>query len=349
MKKRLLSIVLGAFMLIGIGSVQAQDPHFTQFSHAPMHLNPALTGVYSGSFRLVANYRNQWSSVFGSNAFRTYAAGFDMRFFGIGKDYVSVGIHILSDQAGESEFNLTQGHLSISYLKQLSGNSRWGTAQYLVAGAQLGLGQHGVNWDAMRFSLQFDGDAFNPNLPSGENFGQQSRAYVDINAGLLWYAIFDERQSIYVGASAHHINAPDISFYDNQTESLLVKFSGIVGGEIPLGDYLSVLPAGMFMKQGPSMEIMAGANLRYRNNDWNTVALRAGLWGRVVGKYGNGIGTDAVAVTAGIEIERFQIIASYDINTSTLIAASNRRGAFELSFKYTHPPQSRGELRCPKF
>ncbi|MEO1437836.1 MAG: PorP/SprF family type IX secretion system membrane protein [Bacteroidota bacterium] len=342
--------LLGFLLAILCYSAQAQDPHFSQFSAVPSRLSPALGGVYEGSFRFAAVYRNQWSSVLGGNAFNTAAASFDARFFGARNDFFSAGIAVMSDRAGEVQLSQNQVHFTFSYLKQLSGNPRIGFAQYLVAGVQGGIGQQTVNFGDARFSLQFDGDAFNPDLPTGENFGENSNSYVDFNAGLMWYGLFGDRRSMYFGGTIHHINQPDVSFSNNLSEPLFAKFGVHGGGELPLGDQLSVLPGFLAMKQGPSIEFMAGGNLRLlRGNDYGDVAIRAGLWGRVVGKTGEFLGTDAAIVSFGLEYLSWTLQGSYDINTSTLEAASDNRGAFEVTLIYVSPSKRRGELVCPKF
>ncbi len=347
----LFSVLLLLFAL-GSSPIQAQDVHFSQFNNSPLQLSPAMTGVYDGSFRFVANYRSQWSSIFGKQAYTTYAASFEGKIYAVKDDYFGFGLTVLSDRAGESQFSQTKANLSFSYLKQISGGGRSykKQAQFLVAGAQVGIGQHGINWEALKFSLQFDGDAYNPSLATGEDVGQNSFIYMDVNAGLMWYGVFDERKSMYFGLTAHHINAPNVTFYDDSSEPLYMKLSVHGGGELLMGKYLSIMPGVVAMIQGPSLQVMAGATLRYANNDWGDVAFRIGAHGRIVGQFDNKFGTDAASISAGVEFHRFMVVGSYDVNTSTLIPATNNRGAFELSLIYTNPPQGkRGNVNCPKF
>lgn len=39
------------------------DPHFSQYYVYPSYLNPALTGAFSGQYRVAGVFRNQWSNV----------------------------------------------------------------------------------------------------------------------------------------------------------------------------------------------------------------------------------------------------------------------------------------------
>ena len=59
--------------------VRAQDPHFSQFFSSPLTLNPALTGLFDGDFRVAGNYRTQWPTI--NNAFKTGTASFDFSVF----------------------------------------------------------------------------------------------------------------------------------------------------------------------------------------------------------------------------------------------------------------------------
>ncbi len=49
--------------LTALQQVKAQDPHYTQYYVYPSWLNPALTGVFDGSTRVSAIYRNQWGNI----------------------------------------------------------------------------------------------------------------------------------------------------------------------------------------------------------------------------------------------------------------------------------------------
>ncbi len=344
-----LSILILALLFVFTG-LKGQDAHWSQFSNTPLRLSPAMSGVYEGDWRLGANYREQWASVIGPNPYRSIHASFDKRFFAIKNDYFSVGLNLMNDQGGAGGYMTNEAHLSLSYLKQVAGSRLTGMAQYIVAGLQVGLGQRQVNWDEFSYSAQFNDNSgiFDPTLPTNEQVGISSTLYPDINAGLMWYGVFDDRKSLYLGLAAHHLNKPDISFFAEQTDFLHNKYSIYAGAEYPMGEYFSLMPSGQVVLQGPSLEIMAGLNIRYMNDDWKEVALRAGAWGRVVGKE-TGMGTDAIVAMAAIEFERIVLGISYDVNTSTLVAASNRRGAFELSLYYTHPGRTKGELKCPKF
>lgn len=332
---------------------KAQDPRYSQFYAAPLDLNPAMIGVFDGQYRAVINYRELYSSILGSNPYRTFAASFDMRFRGLKGDYIGVGINAQRDEAGVANFNRTTANLGFAYHKQLGGGRYGGNDQYLIAGGQLGLGQHGMDWNRLWFSPQFNEEfsIVDTGQSSGESFDTQtSDTYLNFNAGLLWYALFEDNMSIYFGGAYHHLNSPNVSFLQNSDEVLHSKWVVNAGGEIPFTDNLSLLPAIAVMGQNQSMSTTLGGNFRYTNRDWREVAIRAGLWGHVSNKLESGMALDAVIFTAVLEMERWNIGLSYDMTSSTLTTANNARGAFEVSLIYVQPQKGR-RLRttCPKF
>lgn len=332
--------------------LKAQDPRFSQFYAAPLELNPAMIGVYEGKFRATANYRELYTSILSDNPFRTIAASFDMRFNVAKGDYVGVGVSALRDEVGISNYNRVRGNIGASYLKQLGGGRYATNTQYLVAGAQVGVGQRGFDFGKLWFTNQFDTEqaVIDFGASTGENFDNQNTdTYLDFNAGLLWYIVFEENRSIYFGAAAYHLNNPNISFLNDSDEILHTRYVAHAGGELPFNDNLSILPAIAIMTQNQSMSTTLGANFRYRNRDWREVAIRIGGWVHIVNQLDSGVGMDAFIIAAILETEKVNFGINYDITASSLSTANNARGAFELSVVFKQPEKSRYKAACPKF
>lgn len=331
---------------------QAQDPRFSQYYASPWNLNPALNGVFNGSWRATVNYRDQWGSFLSPVPFRTYAAAFEHRLqVGYGDDYASFGIGAMHDEAGTARFSQDKVHLGGAFLKQLSGGRRQAD-HYLSAGAQLGFGQNSIDWGKLWFSRQFDANSETPNtsLSNNEpNTNADSKRYLDFNAGILWYAVFENEGFFYLGGAMHHLNRPKISLVADDNETLYTRTTGHIGGQFPLNETFSLLPSALVMAQGPAFETDLGLNIRYSNNDLNELALRAGAWARVGNKLDKGLQTDAVTVVGMLELSRWMLGLSYDITVSSLTQANNSRGAFEVSLTYFHPGEKRSRVVCPNF
>lgn len=349
MIQRITTLVLSLFAVLPL--VQAQDPRFSQYFASPWNLNPAMTGAFEGRWRVTANYRDQWSSFLAPVPFRTYAAAADVR-FGVNRDdYFAVGLGLMHDEAGTSRFTQNKVQLGGAFLKQLSGGPRRAD-HFLSAGAQLGFGQNSLDWGRLWFSRQFDPTTETPD-PTASNFEPNGNTntglYADFNAGLLWYVLFGNNGYCYAGGALHHINKPIISFTGDDAVRLYSRWSGHVGGLLPLTDQFGLVPGVLVMKQGPAFETDLGLNVRYSNNDRNEVALRLGAWGRVGNQLNSGLQMDAIAFVAMLELERWMLGISYDVTVSSLSLANNSRGAFELSLTYFHPAERRARIVCPRF
>lgn len=353
LKSGLVGLVLFFF---GI-ALTAQDARFAQFYATPLQLNPALTGVYAGTFRTTVNYRELYASVLGPDAYRTISAGMEFRKPVLRGDYAAFGITALRDQVGEANFTRTQAALSGSFLKSLGGGTRYrGSGNYLVVGGQLGFGQRGFDWEKLWYSNQFfvDNESRKAYIDyaadPGESFPRSNTGmYLDFNAGLLWYTIRRENKSLYFGGAIQHVNQPNISFMDAQDERLYRKYVVHGGGEMPLGDRgFSLLPALAAMRQGPAFSTTAGMNLRYTQREWQEVALRAGAWAHLSNRVDK-TGLDAIILSAILELERWQLGLSYDLTASSLAVTNGARGAFEVSLIYTQPENFRSRVACPNF
>ncbi|MDF1864698.1 MAG: PorP/SprF family type IX secretion system membrane protein [Saprospiraceae bacterium] len=340
------------FIVFSTENAEAQDPQFRQFYAAPMHVNPAMTGVHSGKFRVGANYRQQWNSVLGDNPFKTVAASYDMK-FGVGRDdFFAFGASALQDWAGESNFKQVKGDLSVSYLKALGGGYR-SADQFLVGGAQVGVGQNSIDVNGLWFSNQFNttNEQIDFGAPTGEpGFSDATDMYLNMNAGIMWYAVFDHNASVYVGGALHHINGPKVSFIGNDGDEVIpTRWVGQVGGEVPFNDQLSILPAVMVTGQGPSMLAIFGFNLRFTNRDWREVAIRAGVWPNLVKDEIDNFSIPNYSVSTTLEMERVQVGISYDVNANKLSDPTNGRGGVELSVIYVHPGSRKEKVSCPKY
>lgn len=333
--------------------LEAQDLRFSQFYKAPQLLNPAMTGVFAGSFRLNVNYRDQWSSVLGNQPFRTEHAGIDFRFKSFGNDFFGIGANAFFDDAGHGNFRQTRGNLNASYGKQIAGSPYSDQSQYLIAGAQIGMGQNSLEWSRLWFSDQYDsnGGYPDPNSPTNEPwYGEDQGStpiFLDFNAGLLWYATLAKNSSLYFGGSLNHLNGPVISL-DGGDEKLDLRWVIHAGGQIPLNANLSFLPGVMIQRQGTRGSTAFGTNFRYSNHDWKEMAFRIGAWPHFSAREEKGFHLDEWTTSLILEWKKWDIGLSYSVNTSKLKVASLSRGAFELSLTYVQPEKTRFKTKCPK-
>jgi len=341
-------------LALALSSIQlgAQDIHFSQFYMSPLNLNPALTGVMNCNTRFVANYRNQWAAVLKGAAYNTYSASFDQK-MPVGRyDYFGYGADFVGDKAGTVDFATVAGNLSASYSKRLAGNRK--QSHYLTFGAQAGFAQKSIDFIKAQWPSQnLNGEFAGIGSPTGEiNLPEGNFSFIDLNGGLLWFSIFDEYTNVYGGFSFSHLNQANQSFYrENVFIPYYTKLTFHAGGQFQMVDRISLIPGLVIFKQGPSFELNGGASARFALGDsrMNNQSFQAGLWLRLANHFEDPVTTDAVILSTRFDYENFGIGFSYDINVSTLRAASNANGAFEFSMIYNICGPEKRAVFCPSF
>jgi type IX secretion system PorP/SprF family membrane protein len=336
------------FAIVALQSAVAQDKHFTQFYASPLTLNPALTGVFEGKYRVSTIYRDQWRQVL-DYPIKTFAVAADLRFNAPGKhvrkDAIGLGLMFFNDKVSVLDFSTTQIALSLAYHKSLDINDR----QYLSIGFQGGLTQRNVNYELLNFHDQFNGSTGYV-FATGENLPANNFAFPDYSFGINYSARIGRNGAIFAGLGLHHFLEPRISFYENTGKGDLLyrKFSGQFSANIPFSrdNRVSILPRVLFAVQGPHMEVNTGANFRMAMGQYGSTALHLGSWARTV-KNNDGYGLDAVVALAGIEFNNVLVGLSYDLNLRAL-QAKQRQSAFEISIAYLGNYESE-EILCPKF
>jgi len=353
------------FTLIFGGGLLAQDIHFSQFYQAPLHLNPALTGVMECTQRLTANYRNQWASVI-KNEFQTYSASYDAKIPTAQYDYFGVGLSLWGDQAGSGRFSTYQARLSGSYSKYMGGNRT--QSNYLVVGADAALSSRSINFAQLQWGTQHDGQgAFDPDRDPLEVLSEDQFLYADMSVGVLWFSRLDDNLNFYIGGAASHINRPKQSFFQNRDVKLYTKYTIHAGGELGLNDNVSFLPGAVAFFQGPSFQLNAGTSTRFYLNgsSYSSESFQIGVWARMVNNYQffgfnqptmpgeieeeTTFGMDAIIASARFDYGNYGIGFSYDINVSDLKVASNSKGSFEFSLIYNVCGNESRRVYCPKF
>ncbi|NJN34905.1 MAG: PorP/SprF family type IX secretion system membrane protein [Saprospiraceae bacterium] len=353
--RRLKLLIVFGFMSLAL---TAQDIHFSQFYMAPLDLNPAMTGLMNCSQRLSGNYRNQWASVLRGNAFQTYNVAYDVR-IPVGRyDYIGVGGNLWSDVAGSLSFRTTQLKGAFSYSKRMGGYRK--KSHYLVMGADIGIGQRAIDLSKAQFGDQVS--RTNPGSigtdPTADViFQRDNYIYPDISAGLMWFSVFDENNNFYIGGAYDHINRPNISFTNERFVALPSKFTIHGGGEFQINERMTLLPGALVFLQSPYMQINGGTSLRFLmgGTKRSTEALQFGLWTRLGNQAaasdgtGGGLLMDALILSTRFDYQNFALGFSYDLNMSSLRAASRSNGGFEFALQYKICGPERRNVYCPNF
>lgn len=309
--KKILVVFLVVFSVF---ITNAQDIHFSQFTNAPLQLNPALTGFTECNMRIGLNYRNQWNSI--STPYVTQSAYIDGKVTpkSFKRDWFGIGGLFYSDKAGEGALSNTKGMLLASYFKGLNRDNTF----IIGIGAGIGIVNRSVDYNKLFFANQWDGTGFSNLLASNENYSDNSIFYADFNGGILVSYTKSSKFGYYGGISLSHINRPKDSFYNNGHR--LGRKTIIHGGLLAsLGENLMINPQLMYSTQKKSSETILGANFRF---EYEVVNFYLGAWYRWA--------RDIIPV-AGLEYNGFVLMFSYDVISSDLNQGSNYRGGFEFS------------------
>ncbi|HXR81626.1 MAG TPA: PorP/SprF family type IX secretion system membrane protein [Saprospiraceae bacterium] len=348
------STFAGLLLLIAV-QMQAQDIHFTLHGMTPLAFNPANTGNFYGSYRVSALYRDQYRSVAGSGGFKTPTLSVDVPAIkGFReKDWVGVGLFIYSDKSGEA--GLTQGSTKISAAYHLAMNKK-GSTMLSVAYQTGSVGRKIADRNKLRFE---DGLlSGTPDDPmSSADFGNieddsKGKAYTDHVGGLLLTSKYNKTDEFSIGFAMGKIGNANWSLLTGGggDYKLHPRFHFQAGMSSVMSDKVRFSPSITYQRvlEGSQATLVAQGMIDYLANQAKNTILVGGLGYRS----GQGIG-DAIQVMVGSYIKDIKIMLGYDINISSLSAASGSVGGFELAAQYIGKiykrPKPDPVIFCPRF
>lgn len=318
--------------------VSAQDFHYSQFYNAPLHLNPALTGIFRGDVRLMGNYKSQWTDV--PVDYRTVTLAVDRKFLRTATDnnsFFSGGLAFNYDRAGDSRLTWANLDLNLSYAKVFSPRA------ILSVGAKGAIVQRSFDTGNLRYDNQFDEarGVVDLSLPTGEAFDTDGHWFPDLSLGInlrlqarqTSTMVFrnNRRSKVDLGVALHHIFTPDQAFYDNAEVPLERRLSPYIDGTLQVLPMLDLRGMVTYQNQGPFYdEFVAtlGAQLWVKNSLANQVSIMAGM----------GLRRDAIQdaywPTFEVTYNNLRVGLNYDFNTSQFDIATENRGGLELSVRY---------------
>ena len=341
---RSLSILF--FLGLNCVALVAQDIHLSHIHASPTILNPAMNGLFKGQARVIANARSQWNTV--TKGYKTAVASADMKLILLPSgDFISGGIQLMSDKAGDLNFSTNSISSSFSYLKTFDKRGR----NFFAFGVQNSYVSNRVDYSKI---ITFD---YIPALDKGQANDQIN--YWDFNAGIGWFHSPNRNNSYYLGLSAFHLNRPQVGFinaaYSESATTLYRRINFHGGATLRLSHELTMKPSFLFMDQGPHREITVGSFIRYKTyrrglHKRPLYFIYAGIWMRSYFE-NDTAGIDALIASIKYEYRKLTIALSYDINISSYYLASNGRGGLEFSlirvFDWERPQNSKRKVKCP--
>lgn len=313
-----------SLLLAGMGFVRpvmAQDPNFSQYFSSPLTFNPAFTGYVDGWHRLALTYRNQWSGV--GDAYTTGTVSFDTRILQnrIGdNDRWGWGIHALHDKSAGGIYQNNYLSLSTGFHKGLDAAGD----QSIGIGVQATLATSRIDFGKLYFNNQFNGDAFDLTIPSGETMNNRSVSYADLNAGILYNYKDETGNRFAFGAAMYHVMKPQLNYFSTATNLLSPRYTAHASATLPVNDRDQFFVSAHMMHQGDASAYVAGTAYGFGLGRTDS-EIYLGAWLRA---------GDALYPYVGLRTAAYQLGLSYDITNSDIQRQQKIAGSMELSFQY---------------
>lgn len=328
-------------MLFASASSGAQDIHFSQFFENAALRNPALTGIFSGDYKLSSNYRSQWGSFIVPFQTALVCAETKALLREATGDYLSFGLTAVYDKAGSLDFTSTSLYGAVNYNKALSTESN----TYLSVGLCGGYIQRGFDVSKMRLATQFTGTGYNTGGPTGETMTFEKLHHWDASAGISLSGPITRRVNYYIGAAGYHVSKPEESYYDASFIRLTTRWSGNAGVNAKLGNGFGLTVHFNYQYQDPYQEIIGGGLLSHSfhaKEGGQKIIFSAGCFYRY---------QDAVIPMVQTAYDNWTLTMSYDMTMAGKRMYLSGFGGYELSLslrgKYNRKKST--ELKCPRF
>jgi len=330
----------GSLLLLMVNFCAAQDLNFSQFYELPLLRNPALAGIFIGDIRVQSVYRNQWQSV--TVPFRTSGISAEVNFpvndYG---HYLTAGAQVLHDVAGDSK--LTRVHFLpvLTYHAPINGDELYVSASLMGGMVNSSFDPTGLRWDD-----QFVNGQFNPGVTTRQIIMQTGKNYFDIGGGIALSGPAGGAMDFYLGLGLFHANNPTVAFNtDNIKLGRKWAFNGGLTIQTSDWDRLTFYGDYFMQKAGntaDSIVKVGGQNVFMFGGFYTTDLVQYDTDDKVSLSMGAVYRwADAIAPVVRLDMKKFAVGLSYDVNTSQLTKASGAMGGFELTLAYKNAFTSR--------
>jgi len=321
------------------------DINFSQFYESSILRNPALTGVFSDNYKFCAYYRSQWSSI--TYPYQTLMLSGEYR-FALGRnsyDFMSIGLLAYQDEAGDLNQKIAALYPALCINKSLNQSSN----EYLSFALTGGYLQYSFEPGKATFNNQFQNGFFDPNNPTLENLPVPRMTIMDAGAGINFNTSPGGHNDLtyMIGLAGYHFSQPTFSYYRDYKYVQNMRFNVNASIIKELDDNITLQLHGNYARQGTYSEFVSGCLLGYKSFTAFEEPVYT-FYGGLVYRY-----QDAIVPTVKLKFKSASIGLSYDVNISSLTAASNSRGGFELTGIISGTfPKNKGydkKAPCPRF
>jgi type IX secretion system PorP/SprF family membrane protein len=304
-------------------SISAQDIHYSQFYNSPQNVNPAQTGIFNGDHRFIASHRSQWRFV--PIPWTTFSGSYDKNItpYGNEKLFYGLGLNFNYDRQGDSRLNLINLGLNGAIHAKLNQKN------ILSAGLNVGFATRGFDTKSLRWDKQWNGDIFNTNLDSQEDFESVERTnYFETGLGINYRYQKSARTTLDLGVAAMHLIEPEVSFYGDKPTKLPRRYTLTGVGNFQLTEKLDLQLHALHQIQTKYDETLFGGLGKFHLNQERGKALQMhlGLGYRTSGSF---------IPTAAVQYNDWYVGFNLDIDKTGFNNSLNTsRGAYEMHIRY---------------
>jgi type IX secretion system PorP/SprF family membrane protein len=332
MKKYAVAIIL-SLALFDV-PLRAQDPTFSQFYHSPLYLNPALAGQEEYGLLNFA-HRSQWRNL--QFPYTTYQTSVILPYF---RDkhlkpdghLGGVGVSMYGDLSGIGRNLRTYGgNVTFAYNVPLARSNR----SRLSFALQAGFIHKRVDKDELQWGEQYNPFiGFDNTVIPADLDRINNSTFLDITAG-AFYRYFAPSsssllQSFYAGFVAAHLNHPDESVLDGETNRMPVLYKLHGGFIFGLSEKTSISLNYLSQQQSDVNQTNFGVILNYAmpiesKGALSGLVVKGGTWYRV---------QDSFIAVLAFATNHLEIGFSYDWNTTSLRYNQRGAGSYEITLGY---------------
>jgi len=335
-KRSILLIALGLIMAF---SMSGQDIHFTNYGYSPLYLSAAKTGAFSGSYRIGANVRDQFST-FIEEPYQTLMAYADMPIaFGLKPHHwIGAGINVYADRAGDLNYENTGAHLSVAYHYSL--DLKYKTV--ITLGLQFGMTKRNIDSENYRSAETLNGNTADPDINLLDNFNP---SIGDFNMGLALKRWTSKTSYLDLGVAVNHIAQTEFSFTGSSIQNPVARrINAYVEYHIQPNKQLALKPIIVYSRMFNFQNLFGQFNMEYQPNRKSDTLIKGGLGYRT---------GDAIQFLAGMVYKGLDIGVAFDLTVSTAAEFNNRFGGIEIGLKKiiiaNKKPKRIPVLLCPRY
>lgn len=334
-------------LLLDFSSAMAQDPHFSQFFMAPQLVNPALTGVSEGKWRVMGNFRQQWQQA--GTSFHTGVMAGEMKIPVLSGQSesdkeggtIAASAACMFDQSMYGAFKSSYGIVTLAYQQDFSDENR---GHHFGIGFHSMYGNRSIDYSKLNFGEQFSSGDFDVSLPSGEIALTSMKPFFSFGTGLYYHYKMPTLR-IGAGGSIFHLNGPRQTFLNDPMQIIPRRY--VANMNIEYRPFTSAPVTynftSIFMRQGIQSYFSVGGavgRMIARSEEDESLS----KWIYFGGWFREG---DAFYPYAGLGLGRLQLGFTYDVTHSRQNQGPSIPQSAEVSFVLRDLTIKSGKLPCP--